>query len=140
MRHKQHILNWHIWLPKFFFYLETVAIYYPKYSNEVTKRKYYDFIHNLPLFFPENPVGKIFLDLLDKYPLSPYLSSKLSFMKWIHYIKNKIKVKMGLKTNDFYQSLEEYFEHYKPKEMKDKNLKNTQKKYASFAICISLYL
>ena len=61
-------------------------------------------------------------------------------MKWIHYIKNKMKVKIGIKTNNFYENIEEYFEHYKPKEMKNKNLKNTQKKYASFAICMSLLL
>ena len=80
----------------------------------------------------------------DKYAMVKYADmnkEKLwdEFIEFM-YMKNKMKVKMGLKTNSFYENLEEYFEHYKPKEMKNKHLKNTQKKYASFAICMSLLM
>ena len=79
-------LNPNIWLPNLKFILQTIAITYPSHPNDVSKRKYYDLIQNLPVFFPFNPMGKNFLDLLDKYPVTPYLSSRMSFMKWIHFI------------------------------------------------------
>ena len=87
-------LNPNIWLPHLKFTLQTIAITYPSHPNDVSKRKYYDLVQNLPVFFPFSPIGKNFLDLLDKYPVTPYLSSRMSFMKWVHYIECKIKTEM----------------------------------------------
>ena len=64
-----------IWGPHYWFFLHTIAESYPLTPNKVTKRKYYDLIQNLPVFFPLEPIGKNFLNLLDKYPVTPYLSS-----------------------------------------------------------------
>ena len=60
-------LNPDIWGPHYWFVLYTIAISYPINPNDVTKKKYYDFIQNLPVFFPEYPVGTNFIDLLDSY-------------------------------------------------------------------------
>ena len=46
-------LNKEVWLPYLHFTLQTITMYYPLNPNKATKRKYYDFIQNLPLFFPE---------------------------------------------------------------------------------------
>ena len=126
-------LNHKVWLPKLKFTLQTIAITYPSHPNDVSKRKYYDLIQNLPVFFPFNPMGKNFLDLLDKYPVTPYLSSRMSFMKWIHFIFNKIHEQLDQPIDEFYDSLEKYYDQYKPKEIRNREIIKTRKKYIQFA-------
>ena len=126
-------LNHNVWLPHFKFTLQTIAITYSARPNDVSKRKYYDLIQNLPVFFPLEPIGKNFLNLLDKYPFTPYLSYRMSFMKWVHIIFNKIHEQLEEPLEDFYDSLEKYYEEYKPKEMRNKKLIQTRKRYAQFA-------
>ena len=79
-----------VWIEQFKFIMITISMYYPKNPNEVTKKKYYDFIQNIPLFFPEKPLGDLFIKILDDFPVTPYLDSRLSFMKWVNFINNKI--------------------------------------------------
>ena len=90
---------------------------YPQNPNTVTKKKYYEFIQNFPLFMPSREIGNNFSRLLDKYPVEPYLSDRLAFMKWVHFINNKLLVKLELPEVDFYDSLENYYNAYKPKEL-----------------------
>ena len=129
-------LNPNVWLPKLKFTLQTMAILYPEKPNDVSIKKYYDFIQNLPIFIPMDPFGKNFVDMLDKYPVTPYLSSRLSFMKWIHFIFNKINEQLEKPQEDFYDSLEKYYEEYKPKEIQNKEIAKTRKKYIDFALSI----
>lgn len=137
-------LNPYVWLPYFKFILQTIAVQYPKKPNEVTKKKYYEFVSNIPVFFPMKPLGKTFRIMLDKYPVTPYLDSRLSFMKWCNYIINKINVILELPEEDFYKSLEEYYKKYKPKEDLERiNLKNKKKYYEMgtiFALMIVIYI
>ena len=126
-------LNYKVWLPHLKFTLQTLATTYPSRPNDVSKRKYYDLIQNLPLFFPLEPMGDNFLKLLDKYPVTPYLSSRMSFMKWVHFIFNKIQEQLEQPVEDFYESLEKYYEEYKPKEIRTKQIAETRKKYIQFA-------
>ena len=79
-----------VWGPHYWFFMHTIAHSYPTHPNEVTKRKYYDTIQNMPLFIPVADVGDRFSQLLDKYPVSPYLGSRESFVRWVHFIHNKL--------------------------------------------------
>ena len=106
-------LNYKIWLPHLKFTLQTMAITYPKHPNDVSIKKYYDFIQNLPIFIPMEPIGNHFLELLDKYPVTPYLDSRMSMMKWVHFIFNKISLQLGQPTEEFYDSLDKYYDEYK---------------------------
>ena len=133
-------LNHNVWLPHLKFTLQTMAITYPKHPNEVSIKKYYDFIQNLPVFIPLDPIGNNFLELLDKYPVTPYLSSRMSFMKWIHFIFNKINKKLKKKEIGFYEDLENYYEEYKPKEMKNKEVAKTRQKYIEGGVVVLLIL
>jgi hypothetical protein len=103
-----------VWLPHFQFVMQTMAISYPKHPNDVSKKKYYDFIQNLPVFLPDKPMGTYFIKLLDDFPVTPYLSSSMSFMKWVHFMNNKLNKAIGEPEIDFYESLEKYYEEYKP--------------------------
>ena len=83
-----------IWGPHFWFFIHTIALSYPHYPNDVTKKKYYDFVVNLSTFIPNEQLGKDFDKLLDEYPVSPYLDNRESFVKWTHFIHNKINEKL----------------------------------------------
>ena len=107
-----------VWGPHFWFFLHTLALSYPHYPNAVTKKKYYELIQNLPVFLPVELIGNDFLKLLDEYPVTAYLDSRESFVKWIHFIHNKINEKLEkpkITLNDFYFN---YYEQYKPKDIK----------------------
>ena len=111
-------LDPNIWGPHFWFFLHTIVLSYPHRPNEVTKKKYYEFIQNLPLFIPVEEIGSDFLKLLDEYPITAYLDSRDSFVRWMHFIHNKINEKLEkpkITLNDFYYN---YYEEYKPKDIK----------------------
>ena len=127
-------LNPNVWLPHLKFTLQTMAITYPSNPNDVAKKKYYDFISNLPVFIPIEPIGKNFMELLDKYPVTPYLDSRMSMMKWVHFIFNKISLQLDQPIEEFYDSLEKYYDEYKPKEYKTREIVKTRKKYIEFAV------
>ncbi len=106
-----------VWGPHYWFFLMTIAISYPLKANEVTRKKYYDFISNLPLFVPHPQIGNKFSDLLDKYPVSPYLEGKDAFLKWVNFIHNKINIQQGKDEKTLTESLDTYYDLYKPKEI-----------------------
>jgi hypothetical protein len=104
-----------IWGPHYWFFLHTLAMTYPHYPNAVSKKKYYEFIQNLPLFIPVEDISKEFEKLIDKYPITPYLDNRDSFIRWTHFIHNKINEKLEKKPislNDFYI---QYYNKYKCK-------------------------
>mgnify|MGYP000097258924 CR=1 FL=1 len=45
---------------------------------------------DVPVFLPDKPMGTYFIKLLDDFPVTPYLSSSMSFMKWVHFMNNKL--------------------------------------------------
>jgi len=107
--------NSEIWGPHYWFFLHTVAESYPMYPNEVTKRKYYDLITNMPLFIPDSEMGDKFGRMLDKYPVQPYLDNRDSFVRWVHFIHNKVNVKLGKQEISLPYALEKYRDEYSPK-------------------------
>jgi len=107
-----------VWGPHYWFFLHTVAMTYPHHPNSVTKKKYYEFIQNLPLFLPVEEISGEFTKLLDKYPIAPYLDNRDSFVRWTHFIHNKINEKLEkpkISLNDFFVK---YYDEYKSKDIK----------------------
>jgi len=127
-----------IWGPQYWFFLHTFALSYPRTPNEVTKKKYYDFIQNLPLFIPIEDIGNTFSKLIDKYPVTPYLDSRDSFTRWMHFIHNKINVGLQLPELTMDEAMSSYYEHYKPKVVKDKETRRFREKmvFAGFVSAI----
>jgi hypothetical protein len=97
--------------------------------NESTKKKYYDLITNIPLFIPVPDIGNVFSKFLDAYPVTPYLDSRESFIKWTHFIHNKINIYLGNPEVSYYDALNKYYEHYKLKELKKNEERKTKHKY-----------
>ena len=63
---------------------------------------------NLNILIPDMKIANKFSEMINKFPVTPYLDSKESFMKWIHFIINKVRVKMEWEQPDFFDSLEKY--------------------------------
>lgn len=110
-------LDPNVWGPHYWFFLMTIAVSYPKKANDVLKKKYYDFIMNIPLFIPDDKMGNKFSRILDKYPVEPYLDTRESFIKWIHFIHNKINSQLGKNEISYIEAINNYYAQYKPKEI-----------------------
>lgn len=107
-------LNPDIWYPHIWFFLYSVAHCYPKYPNDVSKRKYYDFIQNFPLYIPHSEHQKLFIRVLDAFPVTPYLDNKDSFTYWVHFINNKINYELGKEEYTYFEHLDKYYDSYLP--------------------------
>ena len=134
------VLNPKVWGPHYWFVLHTIANTYPLAPNDVTKKKYYDFIQNLPLLLPIEEIGNSFAKYLDKYPVTPYLDSRPSFMKWMHFIHNKINVSIGEPELSMEESMAQYYEEYKPKVVKDAEQRKQREKLISLLILLFLLI
>ncbi len=133
-------LNPDIWGPHYWFVLYTIAISYPINPNDVTKKKYYDFIQNLPLFIPIPDMGNNFSQIIDKYPVTPYLDSRESFIKWVHFIHNKINIYLGKPELSYYESMNNYYKNYKLKTVKKEEEKRKKFKYIFGSLIIILLI
>jgi hypothetical protein len=102
-----------IWGPHYWFFLHTVTLTYPLNPNDVAKKKYYELIQNLPLFIPDTSMSKSFQDILDTYPVSPYLDTRDSLTRWTHFIHNKINKRLGKRQISMTKFYEDYHEKYK---------------------------
>lgn len=107
-----------VWGPHYWFFLHTMAMTYPHYPNTITKKKYYEFIQNLPLFLPVEQISGEFSKLIDKYPITPYLDNRDSFVRWMHFIHNKINEKLEKPTISLNQFFINYYDAYKTKDEK----------------------
>ena len=128
--------NSEVWGPHYWFFLHTIADSYPNVPNDVTKRKYYDFIQNIPMFIPNSDIANNFSQMLDKYPVTPYLDNKDSFKKWMHFIHNKINVSLGYPELSLDDAMIAYYEHYKPKEVKNEEQRKQREKYVFLGFII----
>ena len=107
-----------VWGPHYWFVLFSMAVTYPERPNDVTIKKYYDFIQNLPLFLPNHQMGSAFSELLDKYPVSPYLDKRESFIKWVHFLHNQINLRLNRDEVSLQDAVNAYYSNYKPKEVR----------------------
>lgn len=107
-----------VWGPHYWFFLHTVAMTYPHHPNTVTKKKFYEFIQNIPLFLPVEEMSGEFSKLIDKYPVTPYLDNRDSLVRWMHFMHNKINEKLEkpqITLNDFFVK---YYDEYKSQDVK----------------------
>ena len=127
-----------IWGPHYWFFLHTLAMTYPHHPNAVTKKKYYEFIQNLPLFIPVEEISKEFEKLIDQYPITPYLDNRDSFVRWMHFVHNKINEKLekpSISLNDFFV---QYYNAYKSQNEKLNEYYKLREKFVYGGILITI--
>lgn len=105
-------LDPNIWGPQYWFFLHTSALSYPIKPNDTIRKKFYDFIHNFPIFIPDPKIASSFSELLEKYPVSPYLDSKDSLVRWTHFIHNKVNAKLEKDQISLGKFYTEYYKRY----------------------------
>jgi hypothetical protein len=111
-------LDSRIWGPHFWFFLHTIAMTYPHYPTSENKKKIYELIRTFPLFLPNKTMSANFADLIDTYPVAPYLDNRETFIKWVFFIHNIINERLEkpkISLSEFYKL---YYDQYKPTETK----------------------
>ena len=127
-----------IWGPHYWFFLHTVAMTYPHHPNAITKKKYYEFIQNLPIFIPVEEISKEMEKMIDLYPITPYLDNRDSFVRWTHFIHNKINEKLEkpqITLNDFFIK---YYNEYKSQNEKLTEFYKLREKIVYSVILVSI--
>jgi hypothetical protein len=127
-----------VWGPHYWFFLHTLAMTYPHHPNAVTKKKYYEFIQNLPLFLPVEEISSNFSKLIDKYPVTPYLDNRDSFVRWMHFIHNKVNEELEkpqITLNDFFVT---YYNEYKTHDEKITEYYKLKERIIYFSIVLGI--
>ena len=127
-----------VWGPHYWFFLHTLAMTYQHHPNSVTKKKYYEFIQNLPLFLPVEEISGEFSKLIDKYPITPYLDNRDSFVRWMYFIHNKINEKLEkpqISLNEFFIN---YYDKYKSQDEKTEQYYKIKEKIIYFIIVLGI--
>ena len=127
-----------VWGPHYWFFLHTISMSYPNRPNAVTKKKYYEFIQNLPLFIPVESISGELSKLIDEYPIAPYLDNRESFVRWVWFIHNKINQKLDkpqITLNEFFVK---YYEAYKTKNEKTMEYYKLREKLIYGGVLVSM--
>jgi hypothetical protein len=127
-----------VWGPCYWFFLDNLAFTYPSHPNDIIKKKYYDFIQNLPIFIPHYKISTEFQDLLSLYPVKAYLDNKKSLIAWVNFIHNKINIKLEKPQLNIETYYINYYKKYDTKII-NKTFKRI-KKYISYIILLSLLI
>lgn len=127
-----------IWGPHLWFIIQTFALQYPNKPNDVVKKKYYTFLTDLQEFLPNSKSRTIYSNILRDFPVSPYLDSRLSLLKWVNFIHNKYNTRLGKEPIELYKGLELYYETYKRDEYERFKKKKLREKYISIGIGLLL--
>jgi len=125
-----------VWGPHYWFFLHTISITYPHHPNAVTKKKYYDLIQNFHIFLPIENIATQFSDLLEQYPITPYLDNRESFVRWTWFIHNKINEKLEKPKISMEEFYTKYYENYKPNDEKYRDFYKLRSKLIYFAIVL----
>lgn len=107
-----------VWGPQYWFVFHTLCYAYPEKPNRVSKKKMYDFVQNIPFIIPNIPISDYFTKLLDKYPVTSYLDSRVDLIKWFHFIHNEINRSLGKQELSYEESIRQYQEYIDKKTIK----------------------
>ena len=92
------------WKPSYWFVLNSIAETYPMNPNDISKKKYYEFVQNIPLFIPDKDIGCFMAGVLEQYPVTPYMDTRITFTKWmahiLYVIDEHIEIKNENKTQE----------------------------------------
>ena len=81
------------------------------------------------------------MKMIDDHPVTPYLDSRESFIRWVHYIHNKINKLLGKDELSFLESLDKFKAEYKPKSVSiTEKIKMNKNYFFIFIIFLLLFL
>jgi hypothetical protein len=104
-----------VWGPSYWFFLHNVAFNYPNYPTTIQKKIHYRLIHNFHEFLPNKTIAGLFVKMIEKYPVLPYLDTQKDFIKWVWFIHNKINIRLDKPTITLSEHYQQFQEAYEPK-------------------------
>jgi hypothetical protein len=113
-----------------------MAMTYPHHPNAITKKKYYEFFQNLPLFLPVEEASSTMVTLLNQYPIQPHLDNRDTLVKWVHIIHNKVNEKLERPTRTLEECHHIHYDAYHYAPTLDAPHTRMWKQYGSFAILV----
>jgi hypothetical protein len=72
--------------------------------------------------------------------VTPYLDSQQSFVKWMHFIHNKINVSLDKPELTMEDAMVHYYEYYKPKAIKEKEKRKRREKYVFMGLVLLIMM
>ena len=101
-------MNPFVWGPSFWFVLHTVSLNYPENPNFAERRTHYDFYHIIRNILPCEMCRQHYRELLDEYPIQPFLDSKSSLVSWVVLIHNQVNKRLNTPLIDRNEMLHNY--------------------------------
>jgi len=126
-----------VWGPHYWFVIHSVAFGYPDHPSAVQRKISHRFVTHLPELMPDHRVGNEFSRLLDLYPVTPYLDRKEDFVKWTHFIHNKINEKLDKPLIPLTEHYRIFDEAYRPKRSK---IQTILKRKSKLVLCIFIII
>jgi len=129
-----------VWGPHYWFVIHSVAFGYPDHPSAIQRKISHRFIAHLPELIPNHKIGNEFSNLLELYPVTPYLDRKEDFVKWTHFIHNRINEKIDKPQVSLSEHYRIFEEAYRPKQSQFQTLLKRKSKlvYIIFIILIAL--
>lgn len=93
-------------------FIKLICFYYSDAPNETLKKKYYELLLNIPIYYPNDTFSKEYLMLLDANPLSSFLDCRTDLLHWCHYIESQILKKYGRQTQNYASWILDYNSRY----------------------------
>lgn len=76
--------------------------------------------------------------LLDVYPVTPYLDTRDSFVRWMHFIHNKINEKLEKPHMSLHEFFRQYYQEYKEERYKKLEVTQFSRVYLHGAVLLLL--
>ena len=128
-----------IWGPSYWFFLHNVAFNYPKNPTTIQKKIHYRLIHNFHEFLPNKTIAGIFVKMLEKYPITPYLDTQKDLIKWMHFIHNQINIRLNKPIITLDEHYDQFHEAYEPPQSRLHRFYKEKYKVI-FTLCILLFI
>lgn len=97
-----------VWGPSFWFVMHTVSLHYPDEPTYAERRTHYDFYHIVRDILPCEMCRQHYRELLEQYPVQPFLDSKTSLVTWVVMIHNQVNKRLGKPMIDREEMLANY--------------------------------
>ena len=101
-------MNPKLWGPGMWFFLHTVSFNYPEQPTYQQKRHYYDFFQNLYYILPCDECRQHYFTFLNQNPVTPFLDSKTSLVKWVIKLHNNVNKLTNKPSQDYDEVVKRY--------------------------------
>lgn len=105
-------MNPQVWGPSFWFVMHTVSLNYPDDPSYTDRRTHYDFYHIIRDVLPCVMCRQHYTELLEQFPVQPFLDSKTSLVSWVVMIHNQVNKRLDKPMIDREEMLANYQQVY----------------------------